>query len=112
MKWLHYVKIDKVLDVTSREAIEQAIRIARSEGLFVGLSSGAVMAAFEKLKKNGALQEGDYVLIFPDHGFKYIEQFATYQNDKLVRKNLYHDTVIFMRENYGKADRSSLWNGS
>jgi cysteine synthase/O-phosphoserine sulfhydrylase/cystathionine beta-synthase len=78
MKWIHYVKIDKVLDVTSREAIEQAIRIARSEGLFVGLSSGAVMAAFEKLKKNGALQEGDYVLIFPDHGFKYIEQFATY----------------------------------
>jgi cysteine synthase/O-phosphoserine sulfhydrylase/cystathionine beta-synthase len=78
MKWIHYVNIDKVLDVTSREAIEQAIRIARSEGLFVGLSSGAVMAAFEKLKKNGALQEGDYVLIFPDHGFKYIEQFATY----------------------------------
>jgi cysteine synthase/O-phosphoserine sulfhydrylase/cystathionine beta-synthase len=78
MKWLHYVKIDKVFDVTSSEAIQHAITIARGEGLFVGLSSGAVVAAFEKLRESESLKEGDFILIFPDHGFKYIEQFSSY----------------------------------
>lgn len=77
MKWLHYVKVDRVVDVHPDEAIEHAIRIARSEGLFIGLSSGAVVAAFERLRAEG-LEEGDYVLVFPDHGFKYIEQFSDY----------------------------------
>ena len=78
MKWLHYVKIDKVFDVTSSEAIQHAITIARGEGLFVGLSSGAVVAAFEKLRESESLKEGDFILILPDHGFKYIEQFSSY----------------------------------
>jgi cysteine synthase/O-phosphoserine sulfhydrylase/cystathionine beta-synthase len=78
MKWLSYVKIDRVVDVHPDEAIQQAVRIARSEGLFIGLSSGAVVAAFEKLREKALLEEGDFVLIFPDHGFKYIEQFSSY----------------------------------
>jgi cysteine synthase/O-phosphoserine sulfhydrylase/cystathionine beta-synthase len=78
MKWLSYVKIDRVVDVHPDEAIQQAVRIARSEGLFIGLSSGAVVAAFEKLREKELLEEGDFVLVFPDHGFKYIEQFSSY----------------------------------
>jgi len=46
----------------------------RSEGILVGLSSGAVYAAYRQLAEGGELEEGDYVLVFPDHGFKYVEQ--------------------------------------
>lgn len=70
--------IDEVIDVPPEAAVEHAIRVARGEGLLIGLSSGAVTAAFEKLRKEGLLEKGDYVLVYPDHGFKYVEQFASY----------------------------------
>ncbi|MCS7104397.1 MAG: pyridoxal-phosphate dependent enzyme [Thermofilaceae archaeon] len=83
VKWFHYVKFDKVVDVTPEEAVEHVLKIARSEGILIGLSSGAVTAAFERLKEEGELEEGDYVLMYPDHGFKYIEQFS-----KFIEENL------------------------
>jgi cysteine synthase/O-phosphoserine sulfhydrylase/cystathionine beta-synthase len=78
MKWIHYVEIDKVMEVTPEEAIEGVLEIVRNEGIFVGLSSGAVYTAFKKMMKEGKLGEGDYILIFPDHGFKYVEQISMY----------------------------------
>ncbi|RLG98668.1 hypothetical protein DRO19_04165 [Candidatus Bathyarchaeota archaeon] len=55
-------------------AIEGCIKIARREGLLIGLSSGAVVHAFEKI----AEKKGVYVLAFPDTGYKYAEQFERY----------------------------------
>jgi len=74
MKWIHLVKFDEIVDVTKREAIEGAIKVARKEGLLIGLSSGAVFTAFQKIVKN----KGNYVMIFPDSGYKYGEQFEEY----------------------------------
>jgi cysteine synthase/O-phosphoserine sulfhydrylase/cystathionine beta-synthase len=71
MKWLHNAQFDKVVDVKQAEAIEGAIKIARKEGLLIGLSSGAVIHAFQKI----AEEKGVYVLVFPDSGYKYVEQF-------------------------------------
>lgn len=73
MKWYHMVKFDEVVDVKAEEAIEGAIKIARTEGLLIGLSSGAVVHGLSKVK-----DEGTYVLVFPDSGYKYGEQFETY----------------------------------
>jgi cysteine synthase/O-phosphoserine sulfhydrylase/cystathionine beta-synthase len=78
MKWIHYVEIDDVVEVTPEEAIEGVLEIVRNEGIFVGLSSGAVYTAFKKMMKEGKLGEGDYILIFPDIGFKYVEQISRY----------------------------------
>ena len=78
MKWIHYVEIDDVVEVTPEEAIEGVLEIVRNEGIFVGLSSGAVYTAFKKMVKEGKLGEGDYILIFPDIGFKYVEQISRY----------------------------------
>ncbi|AEC51333.1 cysteine synthase [Pyrococcus sp. NA2] len=72
-KWFFQVEVDKVMEITTREAFEGVIVIARKEGLLVGLSSGAVVKAYEKLKP-----EGTTVLIFPDDGFKYVEIFETF----------------------------------
>ncbi len=75
-KWYFHVKIDELIDITRNEAIEGSILIARREGILVGLSSGAVVKAFEKVRdKYGP---GVYVLVFPDDGFKYVEIFREF----------------------------------
>jgi cysteine synthase len=45
-------------------------RLAREEGLFVGISSGA--AAWAALQVARELDEGVVVTIFPDAGYKYL----------------------------------------
>jgi cysteine synthase/O-phosphoserine sulfhydrylase/cystathionine beta-synthase len=75
MKWYHWTNFDKVIDVKQIEAIEAAIYIARKEGLLIGLSAGAVVHAFNKIANE---EKGTYVLILPDTGYKYAEQFESY----------------------------------
>ncbi len=76
MKWIHFVELDNIIEITPEEAIEGVLEIVRNEGIFVGLSSGAVYTAFKKMVKDERLGEGDYILIFPDIGFKYVEQIS------------------------------------
>ena len=45
-------------------------RLAREEGLFVGISSGA--AAIAALQVAAELEEGLVVTVFPDAGYKYL----------------------------------------
>ncbi|HID40809.1 MAG TPA: pyridoxal-phosphate dependent enzyme, partial [Pyrodictium sp.] len=56
MKWIHWVKPDAVVEVTRREAIEALLAVARRDGILPGLSSGAVAAAFIKLRDRGELE--------------------------------------------------------
>ncbi|MEM2463733.1 MAG: PLP-dependent cysteine synthase family protein, partial [Candidatus Bathyarchaeia archaeon] len=74
MKWFHWTFFDEIIDVKQKEAIESAINIARKEGLLIGLSAGAVVHALNKI----SCDEGVYVLVFPDTGYKYAEQFENY----------------------------------
>ncbi|MGQ9538792.1 MAG: pyridoxal-phosphate dependent enzyme [Candidatus Bathycorpusculaceae bacterium] len=71
MKWIHWTKFDEIVDVKQSEAIEASIKIARKEGLLIGLSAGAVVHAFQKIAED----KGVYVLVLPDNGYKYAEQF-------------------------------------
>ncbi len=73
IKWVRLVEVDGVVDVTLEEAVEGVLKVARREGLLIGLSSGAVVAVLGKLSEKLA---GDVVLIFPDSGFKYVEQLS------------------------------------
>lgn len=76
MKWVHIVELDGIVDVSPEEAVGSVLELARREGILVGLSSGAVYAAYRKIVND--VGDGDYVLIFPDHGFKYVEQLMKY----------------------------------
>ncbi len=69
-KWVKYVEIDEVVEVSRREAIEKVLYIARREGLLLGLSSGAVVRAYEEIRDT--IGPGVYVLVFPDDVFKYV----------------------------------------
>lgn len=58
------------LEVRTEAAHEMVNRLAREEGLFVGISSGAAaVAAFEVASQ---LDEGIVVTVFPDAGYKYL----------------------------------------
>ncbi len=61
--------IDGWILVSSLEAIEWARRIARIEGLLVGISSGANIAASIKLARNRGLRR--IVTILPDNAMRY-----------------------------------------
>lgn len=78
MKWIHYVKLDKIIDVSRDEAIEGLMKIASGDGLPIGLSAGAVVAALEQLSSI----DGTSILIFPDHVYKYVEVIMDYFNSR------------------------------
>ena len=69
---------DYILEVTPEDAIKASVLVARSNGVLPGLSGGAVVSAFLKAYHRGLLEEGDYVVIIPDSGIKYLEAFDTY----------------------------------
>jgi cysteine synthase B len=63
---------DRDLEVGTEEAQEMTRRLAREEGLLVGVSAGA--AAMAALKVASALEEGVVVTVFPDAGDKYLSE--------------------------------------
>lgn len=63
---------DETLDVSTEASYRMALRLAREEGLFVGVSSGA--AAFAALRVAAGLEEGVVVTVFPDAGYKYLSE--------------------------------------
>jgi cysteine synthase B len=68
---------DQVLAVGTEEAYLMVRRLAREEGLLVGISSGA--AAVAALRVAATLEEGVVVAIFPDAGYKYLSQRALWE---------------------------------
>ncbi len=61
---------DRDLSVSTEEAYEMVRRLAREEGLLVGISSGA--AAAVSMRVASELKSGVVVTVFPDSGDKYL----------------------------------------
>ncbi|OIQ29106.1 MAG: cystathionine beta-synthase [Bacteroidetes bacterium MedPE-SWsnd-G2] len=67
--------IDKFIKVSDEESAHTAREIARTEGLFVGYTSGAAMQALKQLEVEGEFKVGDKVVVlFPDHGSRYMSK--------------------------------------
>jgi cysteine synthase len=79
---LIFENIDRGLKVSDQDAFTMCRRVARSEGLLVGGSSGAVLVAAQRISE--ANYEGDIICILPDGGEKYLE---TVYNDAWLRSN-------------------------
>ena len=63
-------RLDRKINVDDEEAFDTARRLAREEGLFVGMSSGAAMAV--ALQQAAAMNGGTIVVILPDSGERYL----------------------------------------
>jgi len=63
-------RLDRILNIDDDLAFDTARRLAAEEGLFVGMSSGAAMAA--AIQEAGSLEKGVVVVIFPDSGERYL----------------------------------------
>lgn len=62
--------IDETIMVETEVAFKMTKRIIREEGIFVGMSSGAAMAAAHEMAKK--IKSGTMVVLFPDRGEKYL----------------------------------------
>ncbi len=63
---------DENLEIHTEDAHQMTRRLAREEGLFVGISSGA--ATLAALAVAERLERGVVVTVFPDSGYKYISE--------------------------------------
>jgi len=61
---------DCIAEVATEAAHAMVRRLAREEGLFVGISAGA--AAQAAIQEAETLDEGVIVAVFPDAGYKYL----------------------------------------
>jgi len=67
--------IDMFVKVTDEESAHTARELSRTEGLFVGYTSGAAMQALKQLNEAGEFKKGDkVVVVFPDHGSRYMSK--------------------------------------
>lgn len=64
--------LDQVVQVTNEEAFQAAKEVAREEGFLVGISSGAAIAAAEKLASLPENKGKNIVVLLPDTGDRYL----------------------------------------
>lgn len=69
-KIYHPEQMDEKINIEDDEAYETARRLATKEGIFVGMSSGAAVAAALRVAKS--MDSGIIVAILPDRGDRYL----------------------------------------
>ncbi|MFO7963804.1 MAG: cysteine--tRNA ligase [Desulfobacterales bacterium] len=63
-------RLDNIINIDDEDAYETARQLAKEEGLFVGMSSGAAM--FAAIKQARRMDRGTLVVILPDGGERYL----------------------------------------
>lgn len=63
---------DEVMTVSNEAAYETAIALGKSEGVFVGISSGAALSAAMELAKRPENENKNIVVLLPDGGDRYL----------------------------------------
>ncbi|MCB0432062.1 MAG: pyridoxal-phosphate dependent enzyme, partial [Mangrovimonas sp.] len=88
--------IDQFVKVTDEDSAHMARAIAKTEGLFVGYTSGAVMQAVKQLDEEGIFSKDDLVVvIFPDHGSRYMSKIYS---DKWMSEQGFFDSKTQVTE--------------
>ena len=80
--------LDRKILVTSDDSLLLSRRLASQEGVFAGISSGAVLHAALRVARG--LDEGDIVCLFADSGWKYLSLGVWTQPIDAARENVRH----------------------
>lgn len=84
-------QIDEFVKVTDEESAHTARQIAKTEGLFVGYTSGAAMQAIKQLNEVDQFKKNNIVVvIFPDHGSRYMSKIYS---DKWMSEQGFFDSI-------------------
>jgi len=77
--------IDEFIKVTDKDAALMARKLARTEGLFMGYTSGAAMQAVKQYAEAGKFDENSIVVVlFADHGSRYMNKI--YSDDWMKKQ--------------------------
>jgi cystathionine beta-synthase len=80
--------IDQFIKVTDESSAHTARELAKTEGLFVGYTSGAAMQGLKQLDEAGVFnQNSNIVVIFPDHGSRYMSKI--YSDDWMSEQGFF-----------------------
>jgi cysteinyl-tRNA synthetase len=79
--------LDKKVNIDDDDAFEMTRRLAKKEGIFVGMSSGAAMVV--ALKEAEAMTKGTVVVILPDGGERYLSTPLFTEKDK-IKLNIFN----------------------
>ncbi|MGD0343369.1 MAG: cysteine synthase A [Acidimicrobiales bacterium] len=63
---------DEVMRITGTEAAEAARRLAKTEGILAGISSGAALCAASQVAKREEMADKTIVVLLPDTGERYL----------------------------------------
>ena len=77
-------RLDQKLNIEDEEAYEMARRLAKEEGLFVGMSSGAAMVGACRIAEK--MSAGTLVVLFPDNGERYLSTSLFAVQDEISLK--------------------------
>lgn len=64
--------VDKIMKVKDEDAFATASSLAKTEGVFTGISAGAALSAAGELARNPAYADKTIVVILPDSGDRYL----------------------------------------
>ncbi|GAL67009.1 PLP-dependent cysteine synthase family protein [Jejuia pallidilutea] len=88
--------IDEFVKVTDEDSAHTAREIARTEGMFVGYTSGAAIQAIKQLGEEKRFKKDDVVVvIFPDHGSRYMSKVYSdkWMNDQGFFDSIHEETL-------------------
>ena len=81
--------IDSFVKVSDKESAHSALELTKTEGIFAGYTSGAILQALKQLSsENEFKKESKVVVVFPDHGSKYMSKIYS---DNWMYENGFYD---------------------
>lgn len=97
-------RTDRIIRVEDDEAFETTRLLARKEGIFAGMSSGAAMAAAIRMAKE--MKSGTIVVILPDGGDRYLS--TTLFEDKKITGQTFYNTLTRKKEEFVPIEKNRV----
>ncbi|MEM9362563.1 MAG: cysteine synthase family protein [Bacteroidota bacterium] len=80
--------IDKYVKVSDADSAHMARKVAKTEGIFGGYTTGAAVQALYQLDKEGEFtEESNVIVVFPDHGSRYMSK--VYSNEWMENQGFF-----------------------